>query len=249
VASMRGLVTVTEQDDWSEDLFVSFVADVRGKSHGAFPRQVDRLLELLARDGHDPALAQSVVEILRRAALPALAELPGMLLRAEAALHSAGISIANALRSDGQQYGLSFHDASQVLGCIAQELTMRVGVEQIGATLTRYLPRLGIPSAGLALFRRQRPGTVDWTELEWRWTYGSDASHWWTQNSRSGLAALAAAPVASIVVPLTFENRLFGVASFEVGPLDGVVFETIRALVSSALAHASARRQLDSLCA
>ncbi len=250
VDAMRRTANIGENEEWAEDLFVSFVADVRGKTQIGFASQIERLLELLAREGQDPSVAQQVVDVLRSGALPALTELPGMLLRAESALYGAGLSIASALRSDGQQFGLSFHASSHVLGCIAQELTMRVGIEQIGGTLDRYLPQLGIPSAGLSVFRHKSSALIaDWSDLEWIWTYGGNEAHWWKQQSRPGRSLSMARSHTSIVVPLTFENRILGVASFEVGPIDGVVFETLRALLSSALAHAAARTGVASLCA
>jgi DNA-binding LacI/PurR family transcriptional regulator len=231
VAAMRQAASCTAEGRWADELFTSFVGDVRGKTHAAFAAQTERLLDFVLRDGGDPAQVQRVVDVLRSGALPALTELPGMMLRAEAALYAAGVAIASALRDGGQHQGQSFYDTSQVLLAIAHELVLRAGIDQIGSSLERYLPRLGVDSGGLATLHPEH----GLTQLDWCWTWGNPRAFWWTTGAR---ATAGAAPSASIVMPLTFEDELLGVASFEVGTLHGVVLEMLRALLSSALAHA-----------
>jgi hypothetical protein len=237
VESMRAHLAFEDDGAWAEALFVSFIADARGKTQGAFIEQIQGILERLSVEHRDLALAYQIVDVFRRCGLPALTALPGMLLRAEKTLHGAGALIADALRSDSERHGISLHDSSQVLGAIAQELTLRVGLESVLATLERHLPRLGIPSAGLALFRRPELAEQSWSDLEWLWTYGAERAQWW-KHQRLGRTQ-AGQPFFAVAVPLAFDGKLLGLASFEVGPSDGVVFETLRALLSSALAHAS----------
>ncbi|HVJ21370.1 MAG TPA: substrate-binding domain-containing protein [Polyangiaceae bacterium] len=234
VAAMRQAAPFADDARWADAMFSSFVSDVRGKTHAAFAAQTEQLLELGAREGGDATHVQRVVDVLRSGALPSLTELPGMMLRAEAALYSAGVAIAGALHAGGQRHGLSVQDAAQVLSNMAHELTLRVGVDQIGSSLERYLPRLGIERGGLATLPRGAP----LSELHWVWCWGGDDVHWWNSARRSPQRP---SPTASVVMPLAFEDELLGVASFEVGPLHGVVLETLRALLSSALAHSVLR--------
>jgi sigma-B regulation protein RsbU (phosphoserine phosphatase) len=238
ISSMRQVLPLSPDSEWAEDLFLAFVSDARGKTHGAVVEQMQRLLELLAQDNHDLALAHRVVDVLRRGAMPSLAALPGMLLRAETALYGAGLVIANAIRSDSERHGFSLHDAAQVLGSIAHELTLRVGIENVVATLERHLPGLGIASAGLATFRTWDAVEPSWADLEWLWAFGAENAHWW-RPQRAGAAVRNAQPFFALAVPLAFDGRLLGLASFEVGRGNGVLFESLRALLSSAVAHAS----------
>jgi hypothetical protein len=215
-------------------MFSSFVSDVRGKSHALFASTTERLLALAEREGCDATQVQRVVDVLRGGALPSLTELPGMMLRAEAALYAAGLAIAGARRAGGERHGLSVLDATQALGAIAHELTLRVGVDQVASSLERYLPRLGVHGAGLAIL----PRGAELHRLEWVWTWGAGRVHWW----RAGPGSRESSPRASVVMPLCFEDELLGVASFEVGLLHGVALETLRPLLGSALAHAVPRR-------
>jgi hypothetical protein len=230
-AAMREAAPFAKEAGWAEEMFAKFVSDVRGKTRAAFAAQTEHLLEIAARTGGDPTEVQRVVDVLRTGALPSLIELPGMMLRAEAALYGAGLAIAGALHAGGQRHGLSVQDAAQALSAMAQELTLRVGVDQMASSLERYLPRLGIVRGGLATVARGAP--LD--ELAWIWHFGDEDVHWWKSKQRS------AKPAASVVMPLVFEDELLGIASFEVGPVHGVVLETLRALLSSALAHAVLR--------
>lgn len=230
VSAMRQAAPFASDERWAEEMFSSFVGDVRGKTQAAFAAQTERLLELALREGGDATQVQRVVDVLRSGALPSLTELPGMMLRAEAALYGAGLAIASALREGGQRHGLSFHDATQVLGCMAHELTLRVGVDQIGSSLERYLPRLGVPSAGLGTLAPD--AGID--TLSWVWSFGDEAAHWWRGAGSGGRA-----PSASVVMPLAFEDQLLGVVSLEVGAVHGTLLEMTRAILSSALAHAA----------
>ncbi len=246
VTAMRQAAPSAEETRWAEEMFSKFVSDVRGKTRAAFAAQTEHLLEVTARAGGDPTEVQRVVDVLRSGALPSLTELPGMMLRAEAALYTAGLCIAGALHAGGQRHGLSLQDAAQAISAMAHELTLRVGVDQMQSSLERYLPRLGIERGGLATVARG----ASLGELVWVWRFGDEAVHWWKSEQRSSKSSASLAggerpqtrPSASVVMPLVFEDEFLGVASFEVGPVHGVVLETLRALLSSALAHALQRK-------
>ena len=86
ISGMRQALPLYSAGEWAEDLFLSFVSDARGKTHGAVVEQMQSVLELLSAENRDLAHAHRVVDVLRRGAMPSLAALPGMLLRAETAL-------------------------------------------------------------------------------------------------------------------------------------------------------------------
>jgi GAF domain-containing protein/DNA-binding LacI/PurR family transcriptional regulator len=221
-----------------EKVLDEFVAEVEGRSPRLFLPALEGTLHQVMIAGGDVAAWQGVISVLRRSALPYL---EGQALqRAEDLWQQARVMIGEAEERAQAHQRLQAEQQAERLREIGQALITTLDMEELLAVLTEELPRLGIPSCYLSLYKDpKRPTDSSRLILAYgekgRVELGDDGQHFpsrqlvpgemWPQDRRYAFMAEA----------LYFREDQIGVALFEEGPREGGVYEALRAELSSAL--------------
>jgi hypothetical protein len=117
---------------------------------------------------------------------------------------------------------------------------------QLTDVLAEYLPRLGIPSASLALYENPSE-SLEFARLALAYTEKGRATL--EAGGRRFMAGQLAPPdllparrYSLVVEPLYFQERSLGFLVCELGPHEGDVYELVRSNLSSALQGGAAVR-------
>jgi signal transduction histidine kinase/DNA-binding LacI/PurR family transcriptional regulator/AraC-like DNA-binding protein/DNA-binding response OmpR family regulator len=232
--------------DWAAQLLDLFAAEVVGnpEATGIFLRELDHVLrEVMLTDGQVGDW-QNVVSALRRHTLPCFGDADAdALRRAEDLWGQARILIGEATqRARGYQM-VQRTRQTQTLRQISRALVTTFDVKELANVLAQDLPRLGIERCYLSLYENpQKPtersrlilafdehGRVEPKADEQ--TFPSD------QLIPSDLLDRHRpdTPYSLVLQPLCFQEEQIGFALFEVGPMDGSVYEVLRGQISSSL--------------
>ncbi len=215
----------------AEALVDAFIAELRGKGSASFAATWDELLHDASELSLDLRKFQAPITALRRGAVPALAELGGMLVRAETLLHEARVLLASRIHHRESERRISERRTLHALSDVAQSLIVCNDLPALLDAVAQALPRLGIPNAFVAL---DTPAHG----LELVLSTTGDAVRAIETSAGKLLArALSAHADARVylIEPLFFAERPLGVAGFELGPRDGAIYEGLRAHVSAGL--------------
>lgn len=231
---------------WAALLLDRFAAETVGDpaAAGNFLRELDHVLsQVMAKDGQ-VGNWQNVISALRRHTLPCFGNGDAdALRRAEDLWGQAGILIGEAAqRARGYQM-VERTRQTQTLRQISQALVTTFNVEELAGVLARDLPRLGIERCYLSLYENpQQPtgqarlilafderGRIE-SKLDAR-TFSAD------QLIPPALLAQQedAKPYSLVLQPLYFQEEQIGFVLFEVGPMDGSIYEVLRGQISSSL--------------
>ena len=215
-------------------LLDTFVAELGG-ARGAFLDALDEILRRAADSGSDVAAWQDIISTLRRGVLLYLGEQARA--TAEDLCMQARVRIGEAMeqvqgyRRYRQEYQLQF------LTWLSGALNVSLDVEHIAEALAEQLPGLSISRCCISLY--EDPNTpAGWAQLLLAYDKGQvireaqrfparqllPAGLWPTDERRD-----------VVVVPLHFRDEHFGFGVFEMGPREGVVYESLRIHISSAL--------------
>lgn len=130
---------------------------------------------------------------------------------------------------------------------VGEGLLNSLSPDRIMRLIAEQLPELGLASCHIALFSEARLSTE--AELVLAWAGGSAEAD--LVPRRFASSSLVPNPAfytdtrrSMVLEPLYFEEEELGFALCEMGPLDGVVYETLREQTSSALQRASLLRRL-----
>lgn len=235
VLEMLGAAAGSFGQSEAEALVDAFIAELRGKEGASFAATWDELLHDASAASLDLRRFQAPVTALRRGAVPALAELGGLLVRAETLLHEARVLLASRIHHSESERRLSERRALHALADVAQSLVVCADLSELLDAVARALPRLGIPNAFVAL---DAPAPARAGELRLVLsTSGAVAPEAAVAGPTVLGRALAAHVDARVYVieSLFFAERALGIAGFELGPRDGAVYEGLRAHVSAGL--------------
>ncbi len=242
VAQAIGLSSGPIARERAEQLVDAFVADVTGKASDAFLTTLDELLRQVVAADSDVTMWQGMLSVLRQQMLPLLSD-GEALLRAENLWQQARILVAETMQRVQAQRGLRAEHTAQVLSAINEELLTALDVAGLMDLVAQQLPRLGIKSCYISLY--DGPETPpEWSRLVMAYD----------ENGRVQLEADGQRfPSRQLVPPdllprnrrytmvigaLYFRENQLGVALFEMGPREGIVYETLRSQLSSALQRA-----------
>jgi sigma-B regulation protein RsbU (phosphoserine phosphatase) len=235
---------------WDRQLVDAFEAELRGAGAGLFASTLDRLLGSVALAGDDVGAFQAVISALRRLLLPAL---PGEHLRwvqAEDLWHEARVLIGEQAERAQAQHRLHSERLANALTESGATLLATQQVSALTGAIEHQLPRLAIPSAWMALYEDAALPTAD---SPTRLVVAYDAEPALDRTAPASVApplAGTAMPAvellpslfaklarrASIVVePLFFHERPLGCLLAEMGPREGMVYESLAEQISSAL--------------
>jgi sigma-B regulation protein RsbU (phosphoserine phosphatase) len=245
--SVHGADTALPQG-WDRQLVDAFEAELRGAGAGLFASTLDRFLNSVALAGDDVGAFQGMVSALRRLLLPALPNENLRWVQAEDLWHEARILIGELAERAQAQHRLHSERLANSLTESGATLLATQQVATLTGAIQHQLPRLGIPSAWMALYD-DGPVTA---EAAARLVLTYDAA-----PALDGAPASDAAPTTGavmqavellpslfaklgrraviVVEPLFFHERPLGCLLLEMGPREGMVYESLAEQVSSAL--------------
>jgi serine phosphatase RsbU (regulator of sigma subunit) len=228
---------------WDRQLLDAFEAELRGAGAGLFATTIDRLLTEVAAAGDDVVAWQGLVSALRRLLLPALANEPLRWVQAEDLWHEARILIGDLAERAQAQHRLRGERLSRALTESSATLLATQQIPALLRAIADQLPRLGIPGGWLALFEGEtRPAG------QARLALAYDEAQPGSAGASIGAGPLFAPDelvpaearphgrrLAVVVEPLFFNNEQLGFLALELGPREGLVYESLGEQVSSAL--------------
>jgi DNA-binding LacI/PurR family transcriptional regulator/serine phosphatase RsbU (regulator of sigma subunit) len=237
---------------WDRQLVDAFEAELRGAGAGLFASTLDRLLGSVAVAGDDVGAFQGMVSALRRLLLPALPNEHLRWVQAEDLWHEARVLIGELAERAQAQHRLHSERLANALTESGATLLATQQVSALTGAIEHQLPRLAIPSAWMALYDEgaAAPPTAD---APARLVVAYDAEPALDKGGAASSAPPAAGAImpavdllpalfdklarrASIVVePLFFHERPLGCLLAEMGPREGMVYESLAEQISSAL--------------
>jgi sigma-B regulation protein RsbU (phosphoserine phosphatase) len=242
--SVRGADTALPSG-WDRQLLDAFGAELRGAGAGLFTSTLDRLLGAVVASGDDVAAWQGMISALRKLLLPALPSEPLRWVQAEDLWHEARILIGDLAERAQAQHRLHTERLAHALTVSGATL---LATQQVGAltdAVGRQLPNLAIPGTWMALYD-ESPGDATPGQTA-RVVLAHDVERdpgnaEPCPGTRMAPAALMPAVIdplgrrASVIIePLYFHDRALGCLLLEMGPREGIVYESLAEQVSSAL--------------
>ena len=215
-------------------LLDTFVAELGG-ARGVFLDALDEILRRAADSGGDVAVWQDAISTLRRSVLPYLGEQARAV--AEDLWTQARVRIGEAMEQV-QGYRRYCQDYQlKVLSWLGGALAASLDVEHMAEALAEQLPRLDIPRGCISLY--ENPDIPSgWAQLLLAYEKGQIVREAQRFPARQ-LLPVGLWPTGErrdvVVVPLHFRDEHFGFGVFEMGPREGVVYESLRMHISSAL--------------
>jgi phosphoserine phosphatase RsbU/P len=238
-------------EGWDRQLLDAFEAELRGAGAGLFASTLDRLLTSVAAAGDDVGAWQNLVSALRKLLLPALPNEHLRWVQAEDLWHEARILIGELAERAQAQHRLHNERLANALTESGATLLATQQVAALTGAVAHQLPRLAIPSGWMALYETaDGPKTADSLA---RVVLAYDAEPVLdkpagTVDAASANGAVKAAVdlipamfemlgrrAALVVEPLFFHDRPLGCLMLEMGPREGMVYESLAEQVSSAL--------------
>jgi DNA-binding LacI/PurR family transcriptional regulator/serine phosphatase RsbU (regulator of sigma subunit) len=234
---------------WDRQLLDAFEAELRGAGAGLFASTLDRMLTSVASAGDDVGAWQGLVSALRKLLLPALPNEHLRWVQAEDLWHEARILIGELAERAQAQHRLHNERLANALTESGATLLATQQVAALTGAIAHQLPRLAIPSAWMSLYDDATGVTADTpARLVLRYdaapAIGKAPTDDTSPPEARVMPAVALLPAlleqlgrrASIVVePLFFNDRPLGCLLLEMGPREGMVYESLAEQVSSAL--------------
>jgi DNA-binding LacI/PurR family transcriptional regulator/signal transduction histidine kinase len=242
-------------------LLDSFFDEVMNEANGRFLSTVDRFLRLVKGAGGDIASWQALVAILRRYFL-AGAVRDALSWRVGALLNDAQSFIGEEMRTADAQGYRQTESQNWLLHVIGQSLITMFDLEGLMETITKSIPRLGIPGCYLVLYDPARlyqypQPPPPWSRLvmacneHGRIPLPPDGHRFLTSQLLPKKILPTDRRYTMMVEPLYFREEQIGFVMLERGPKEGIVYELLRGQLSSALkgalllqAHEQAEKEL-----
>jgi len=234
---------------WDRQVVDAFEAELRGAGAGLFASTLDRLLTSVALAGDDVGAFQGAVSALRKLLLPALPNEHMRWVQAEDLWHEARILIGELAERAQAQHRLHNERLANALTESGATLLATQQVAALTGAIAHQLPRLAIPSAWMALYDDPTALTADTParlvlQYDAEPVLDKDAAAEAVRAVGGELPAVNLLTAlfdklgrrASIIVePLFFHERPLGCLLLEMGPREGMVYESLAEQVSSAL--------------
>lgn len=236
---------------WDEELLDALVADLHGAGGGRFADRVNLLLEQSVAAGGSGNAWQPTFSALRREILPCLVSEPAMRSRAEDLFQEARVLVSDAIEHTQAQRRLGVERRSRVLADTAEAISAALDLGSLSEVLDERLSAIDVPSAYIVLLERPTVAALasgallDSASSERRLVFVHDPRGR-RQIARDGpgfahsrllpIGMLAEDRQITLVVkPLFFKDDPLGYVVFELGPLDGLIYETLREQISGVL--------------
>ncbi|MBN1610742.1 MAG: substrate-binding domain-containing protein [Polyangiaceae bacterium] len=235
---------------WAEQLVGAFVDQLCAKDHASFAAAVDDVATtVLDTHGDLDPLHQALTE-LRRRAVPALLDSPGLVVQAETLLHEGRLLLTHAVERRETKRRLQVEELTRTVGQLAQALLGISADGELSPTVEGFLPRLSMPSCHVTRFSPgQGRSMLELLVTASRETADADPA---LLSQPIPVRHLLPAellpehrPYSFVVEPLYYANEQpLGLALFEMGPTDGTVYELLRTQLASVLHTLQLSKQL-----
>jgi DNA-binding LacI/PurR family transcriptional regulator/serine phosphatase RsbU (regulator of sigma subunit) len=231
----------TAADDGWEGRLIDAFFDELGGQRGRFVSTFEQILQPVVAAGTDVGAWHSVITTMRQQMVPALLNEPDRWLDAEDLWQAGRVLIGDLAERAQARQRLRVDRWARTLSETAEALLATSHVTALIGGVAERLPRFGIETCFLALYEgEERP------PAESRLVLAYDAAHGGTRHdlAQQRFSARELIPPGQwpverrwtfIVEPLSFEAEQFGVALFEMGPREGIIYESLREQISSAL--------------
>ncbi len=239
-------IPIEQIPQWIEPVVDTFLAELSpspkiekgiGEKAGKFVPTLEHVLDQVMRARGEIPLWQNVLSSLRRRVLRALPAAEQA--RAEALLGQARVVVSEALQRSHAYWQWQAERQTETIREVSRILLTTFDLPQLTDVLAEYLPRLGIPSAYLALYENPSE-SLEFARLMLAYTEKGRATL--EAGGRRFLTGqlvppdlLPARRYSLVVEPLYFQERSLGFLVCELGPHEGDVYELVRSNLSSAL--------------
>jgi DNA-binding LacI/PurR family transcriptional regulator/GAF domain-containing protein len=249
-----GIPAVGSIPEQVEQLVDAFSVELTGKSPGAFLLALGEILGQAEMEDGDRPLWQEAISTLRRHALPYLGD-DETRSRVEDLWQQARVMIGETAERVQAYKALQGEQQAQMLRQIEASLITTFDVGALMDVLAGELPGLGLPSVYLSLYEDPQP-----------YAYPDPApgrSRLMLAYTEEGRVELPSGglrfpsrqlvpegmwfgrPYSYVAEPLYFREDQSGFALFGVGSREGMVYETLRGQISSALQGARLVQQVE----
>jgi sigma-B regulation protein RsbU (phosphoserine phosphatase) len=228
---------------WEGRLVDAFLAEMIGTTRGGFGAAFERVLRRVMAVGGDVGAWHSVLTTLRRLTIPVLFHDPDRWLFAEDLCQAARVQIGEFAERAQARQKLHVDRWARTLSETSEALLATVNLAALLRAVADQMPRFGIETCHVALFSgAARPPEQATLVLEYR--AGAEPSAAAAPDEGETFAPRALLPARAwprdrrwtfILEPLSFEREQFGMILMEMGPPEGIIYESLREQISSAL--------------
>ncbi len=224
--------------EWITPVCDALLAELEGKSSGIFINTLEDVLDRALRENSDIFLWHGAVSSLRRRTLGGIPS--GRKNFIEPLFAQAHIAVSEAIQRSHAYWQWQSERLAENLRETARILLTSFEISELTDALCECLPRLGIPSAYLALY--DKPDTslekarliLAYTEEQGRIPLSPEGLLY-PANQLVPPDLLPTHRYDLVVEPLYFQEKPIGFVIFELGPHEGDVYEILRSNLSSAL--------------
>ena len=229
----------TVRPAWMEQLLSGFIDEMKKGQTNVFISVLNDILQQAISYNHSIPNWQNTISVIRRHVLPATTTYDD-LSYAETIWEQARELICEMAERAQASIKLQTIERSLLVNEIGQLLLSTFEIDELIEQIRNQLPRLGIPSCYIALYENQNDPT-GWAQLIMAYSDRDDQSD--NRYAQRFLStdlfpeSLDDSKMACTfaINPLYFRDQNIGFIIFEMGPLDGMIYETLRRQISSAL--------------
>lgn len=241
IAQMRDALTTPMRSGWATwapRLLDAFTAEILGSAAGQFSATVRDVVAQALRANTDGSSLQDVISIVRREMLLCAGRAHGERARVEALCEQARITIAELVEHAQAHQRLQAQAWARSLGQTITALISTFDVDSLVEAVAEQLPRLGIASCYLSLYRegteRSRAELVLALDVS-RPSLRVEGRPQFDTRDLVPPGVLDDSPRTFVVENLFFGEEQLGLVLFELGPREGVIYEALRDQISAAL--------------
>jgi signal transduction histidine kinase/DNA-binding LacI/PurR family transcriptional regulator/AraC-like DNA-binding protein/DNA-binding response OmpR family regulator len=250
LAEMVSAVTARSEKsfDWFGAVLDAFLFDYKEDSNDHFIGTLEDVLDQFMRENGDPMLWHGAMSELRKWVLKVVPT--SHRNKIELSFAQAHIVISEAVQRSHAFWQWRAERQADNLRETARILLTTFDLPGLTGALKECLPKLGIPSAYLALYE-ENEWPLDNARLVMAYTDEKNIPID-PQGRRFQAAELVPSDLlpnnrrySLVVEPLFFQDKALGYVVFEIGPRDGDVYELLRSNLSSALQGAHLFREIQ----
>ncbi len=243
-AMVRVVVDEGGVSEWVEQLWDGFAAEMAGAAPGRFLADLENILSRTMREENGAKVGperrvvawQGALSALRQGVVPWLGT--AARARAEDLLQQGRVLLAVMVEQAWARQALRVRAQATALRELSRELSTTFAMERLMDVLAGGLPRLGIPGAYLCLYDGEEAD--GWSRLMLAYGKGGRVA---LDGEGLRFPSRQLAPEGLwpqerynfVVKPLYSQDAQLGFILCEIGPLEGMVYETLGTQISSAL--------------
>ena len=224
---------------WMEQLLEAYTSELDGTQSDVLLPTLNWVMQWVPIPTNDFSIWQKVISVLRNHSLAYLSTFDE-LSRAEIIWEQARVLIgATAERAQGQAK-LQVIENTLLLSEIGQSLLSSFEIDQLKTLIAQALFQLGIRSCYISLYENKGK-TRKTAQLLLAYENGKvieplpEEQTFPASEIIPGGFLIEDRNRTMVIDPLYYQNEHLGFAVFEIGPLDGMIYETLRRQISSVL--------------